>query len=184
MRRGPSGFPTSVVPYGMKVLSAGYPKSGTTSLREACRYLGLVPYMDQRKALNQWYRGGLDLDIAEDFLSGFPFCLAVEWVIEAHPDVKVVLCTREPTGWVRSLRRWMELEVAKGFEIFTEGVKTDADLIRMYEAHNQWVRRVCEERDVPLLDVSWEQGDGWLELCDFLGFEVPERGFPHEMRRS
>lgn len=182
MRRGPSGFPTSASPMGMKVLSAAYPKSGTTSLREACRKLGLVPCMRQELALKQWYRGDLDLEISEDFLSGFPFCLAVDQVIDSHPDVKVVLCTREVSGWVRSLRKWMATEVSKGFEIFTEGLKDDEMLARMYADHNDWVRWVCKEKGASLLEVSWEAGDGWPELCEFLGFDCPDTPFPHEMK--
>lgn len=179
MRRGPSGIADPGPVYGMKVLSAGYPKSGTTSLREACRKLGLVPYMGNSVSLEQWYRGELNFSVKEDFLSGFPWCLEVEGVIEAHPDVKVVLCTREVSGWVRSIRRWMSREIVRGFEIFTEGLKSDEDLARMYVDHNQWVREVCR---VPLLEVSWESGDGWPELCEFLGFDIPEGKFPHEMK--
>lgn len=166
----------------MKVLSAGYPKSGTTSLREACRGLGLVPYMGNERSLHQWYRGELDFSVDEDFLSGFPWCLEIEGVIDHYPGVRVVLCTRDTDRWVGSLVWWMRNRVCRGFEIFTEGLCDDVVLARMYAEHNQWVRGICWEKGVPLLEVDWEKGDGWPELCEFLGFDVPDIGFPHEMR--
>lgn len=166
----------------MKVLSAAYPKSGTTSLREACRKLGLAPYMGNEQSLSQWYRGELDFRVVEDFLSGFPWCLELEGVIDHYPDVRVVLCVRDTDRWIRSLRNWMRRRVCKGFEIFTEGLCDDSVLAGMYRAHNQWVREVCHKREVPLLEVDWEKGDGWAELCGFLGFDIPEIDFPHEMR--
>ena len=31
----------------------------------------------------------------------------------------------------------------------------------------------------PFIELCWEKGDGWAELCGFLGVEAPDAVFPH-----
>ena len=47
-----------------------------------------------------------------------------------------------------------------------------------YEHHNEAVRAYFAGTD-RLLDVCWEEGDGWDELTGFLGLPVPDAPFPH-----
>ena len=47
-----------------------------------------------------------------------------------------------------------------------------------YEQHNEAVEAWFAGRD-DLLVLDLERGDGWQELCAFLGEAVPEAPFPH-----
>jgi hypothetical protein len=49
----------------------------------------------------------------------------------------------------------------------------------VYERRNERIREYFEQRPHDLLVVDWEKGDGWAELCDFLGVDVPDLPFPH-----
>jgi hypothetical protein len=49
----------------------------------------------------------------------------------------------------------------------------------IYERRNQRIREYFEDRPEDLLVVDWEEGDGWIELCDFLDVDVPDLPFPH-----
>jgi hypothetical protein len=56
---------------------------------------------------------------------------------------------------------------------------TPEDLIERYTRHNQEVMDYFQDRPQSLLVVDWENGDGWQELCGFLGREIPREPFPH-----
>ena len=50
----------------------------------------------------------------------------------------------------------------------------------VYQRRNEAIREYFDDRPEDLLIVDWEKGDGWAELCDFLGSEIPSVPFPHE----
>jgi hypothetical protein len=35
-----------------------------------------------------------------------------------------------------------------------------------------------------LLEICWEKGHGWKELCAFLGKDIPKIALPHENKSS
>jgi hypothetical protein len=52
--------------------------------------------------------------------------------------------------------------------------------LEFYERHNRQVREFFARRAPQLLlEVCWENGDGWEVLCKFLGHPVPAGDFPH-----
>jgi hypothetical protein len=61
---------------------------------------------------------------------------------------------------------------------------TQEDLIERYTRHNQEVMDYFQDRPQSLLVVDWENGDGWQELCEFLGREIPREPFPHANKSS
>jgi hypothetical protein len=56
---------------------------------------------------------------------------------------------------------------------------TESQPVGGYERHNADVARHSSDRPRSLLTVNWEAGDGWQELCSFLGLDVPDQPFPH-----
>jgi hypothetical protein len=48
-----------------------------------------------------------------------------------------------------------------------------------YDRHNAEVRAFFGDKQVPLLTMDVTRGQGWAELCEFLGHEAPDRPFPH-----
>jgi len=55
----------------------------------------------------------------------------------------------------------------------------EAELIDRYERHNREVVEYFRDRPQSLLVIDWEKDDGWVELCGFLGRDVPHEPFPH-----
>jgi hypothetical protein len=48
----------------------------------------------------------------------------------------------------------------------------------VYYQHIDQVRSHFASRPHKLLEVCWENGDGWQQICDFLQKEKPEQTFP------
>ena len=46
--------------------------------------------------------------------------------------------------------------------------------IRQYITHNRALSKLPN-----CITLCWEKGDGWNELCEFLGVDVPDKPFPH-----
>jgi hypothetical protein len=101
----------------LKVIGAGYPRTGTTSLKAALNRLGYGPchHMEELFAhpeqIPRWRavaeRGARDWD---SLLAGYASAVdfpAQHWYLEllAHnPGAKVILTVRDPEGWYRSMR--------------------------------------------------------------------------------
>ena len=58
--------------------------------------------------------------------------------------------------------------------------------LEFYENHNFSVRRFFRKHNAEhlLLEISWDSGDGWEELCHFLHEPVPSLPLPHENKGS
>lgn len=101
----------------LEVIGAGYPRTGTTSLKVALNRLGFGPchHMEELFAhpaqIRRWRavaeRGDRDWDsILAGYASAVDFP-AQRWYAEllAHnPGAKVILTVRDPEGWYRSMR--------------------------------------------------------------------------------
>jgi hypothetical protein len=48
----------------------------------------------------------------------------------------------------------------------------------VHQKHIDDVRAYATKQGIPLLEVCFEQGDGWEKLCPFLEKPVPEESFP------
>jgi hypothetical protein len=60
----------------------------------------------------------------------------------------------------------------------------DADIARRrYLSHIQEIRDYFKDRPDDLLEICWENGDGWEKLANFLGKPVPQEPFPHRNKR-
>jgi hypothetical protein len=125
-------------------------------------------------------------------------------LIAAYPEAKVVIAEREPDKWVKSVdttvrasmrsasavsmvaviffdrvffSRWIPMidTIMKG--VFgPKGIDEDDEkLKRIYSALHEEVRQLvpAERR------LEYHLGDGWENLCKFLGKDVPDKPFPH-----
>ncbi|MEM7334090.1 MAG: sulfotransferase family protein [Chloroflexota bacterium] len=115
----------------MILIGAGFPRTGTMSLRAALNELGVGPchhmaaiFMDEKQApLWQAIVDGAEPDfdaIYNDYQSTVdaPGCFYYKELMEKYPDAKVLLSVREPERWYSSvidtiylsylIPRWME----------------------------------------------------------------------------
>lgn len=189
------------MPTELRVIGAGFGRTGTDSMRVALEMLGvgpchhmraLVESPDHKQAWRRFIAGGRP-DWTE-LLGGYGSC--VDWptaqfwpdLIAAFPDAKVVLTWRTAESWwtsfadtilPRLLADTDTEETAPGSQLLARLVfggkpLTRDNCIAAYEAN---VARVRTEVPASRLLV-FPIGAGWQPLCDFLGVPVPEPPFP------
>lgn len=182
-----------------KVFGIGFHKTGTTSLGAALHHLGyrvcdgarpVRRRLGNDRMMDLLHRGELTpiFEVAEAF-EGFEdnpwFCLFRELDVR-FPGSRFILTERDEKAWLDSVvnhfgrsesdfRRW----------IYGVGspVGNERTFLERYRRHNRDVVAHFANRPGDLLRMSFADGDGWAELCGFLGCAVPDRPFPHANRR-
>jgi hypothetical protein len=171
----------------------GLNRTGTTTFGDAAAILGFsrLGWTPQSHFLvKAWQQGDFErlrtVAAGYDVLEDLPWPLAYREMAECYPDARFVLTRR------RSVATWLESQTFHtrneyGMHRVIYGAASAAEapeLYReMYERHVADVRGFFAGSD-RLLEVCWEEGDGWPELCGFLGVPEPaDRPFPHSNSR-
>ena len=186
----------------LKVIGAGFGRTGTTSLKLALERLGFGPCHHMTEVL-QHRAAAVWADAAEgtpqDWEAVFDgYQSAVDWPscdywqeLAAHwPDARIILTLRDPAAWYESTQATifglvpqmltgdgapMERMLLAIQRRHFGGSFTDrAHLIAGYERHNALVRTLAPPGRLLEYDVA----EGWGPLCRFLGVAVPEEPFP------
>ena len=154
-----------------KVFCIGLPKTGTRSICEALRILRYktIHYPKPLGAI-------LGYDAAGDI------SVTVNWKFLDHvyPGSKFILTLRESKTWHRSTARHFA-EYADNpyrqqmFGCFKYKKKAFQDA---YDNHRKMVQKHFRKRANNLLLMNIMTGDGWEQLCPFLGKSIPEEPFP------
>jgi hypothetical protein len=174
-----------------KVFGIGWAKTGTTTLGACLEILG---YSHQGQDLDLVYdveSGHLErifsvvdrFDVFEDW----PWILLYKELDERYPNSKFILTIRDTDRWWRSYQNHVTTRGARsdigqirriiyGFE---DGLQHKQAYIERYERHNAEVLRYFAQRPNDLLVMNWENGDGWAQLCSFLGKPIPKQPLPH-----
>jgi hypothetical protein len=130
----------------MKVIGAGFGRTGTLSLKKALELIGMGPcyHMDEMirfpKHIDVWKAAALKQpvdwnDIFSQYESSldFPASLYYRELLAAYPDAKVILTVREPERWYQSMYdtayTMMELNTPAWFKKYVPQYKRFADLI-------------------------------------------------------
>ena len=175
-----------------KVFGIGLNKTGTTSLRVALKALG-YRHMDRRpRLMRHWRRKETDALIAatreHDSFDDWPWPLIVPDLLEAYgQNARFVLTRRaSPQRWLNSIKHHSERtnpfrhprRAIYGYD-YPHG--REAAYLNVYNRHLKDTRALFASagKSHLLLEVSWDAGDGWRALCDFLGKKSPRRPFPH-----
>jgi Sulfotransferase domain len=191
----------------MRLIGAGLPRTGTTSLREALRYLFDAPVYHMSEALSHpehaptWVAAIQGHPpVWDDFLAGYaagvdtPFSSCWRQLAAAYPDAPVLLSHRASAEvWHRSMSPTV---LARTRDVLATGDDTDptvalfraifddvfTDLDDPADVMAGYERRLAEVRaDIaPERLVEWQPADGWEPICRALGVPVPDRPFPHE----
>ena len=190
----------------LRLIGAGLPRTGTSSLREALRHLLNAPvyHMSEAFAHPEHARTWVaamegDPPEWEDFLAGYaagvdaPFSSCWRDLAAAYPNAPVVLSHRgDPEVWYRSMEatvlpRTREMlarddddPMVALFRVVFRDLFTDVDdRDEITAGYERWLGEVRAEVDPERL-VEWRPGDGWQPICRALGLPVPDRPFPHE----
>lgn len=182
------------------IVGLGLSRTGTTSLGEALRILGIptVHYPHDEELYDELTSGTYQLSILNHFqaivdISVAPFYPQLDRV---YSESKFILTVRDQEEWLHSLERhWprmqARMEQDEQFERFTRFIcacvygswEFSADRFKyVYERHVANVQGYFEGRSDDLLILDICGGDGWEPLCSFFDLPVPSRSFPHANR--
>lgn len=178
-----------------KIFGIGLNKTGTTTLHECGRILGyrctscsrsLLDDVITRRDFTEVKRVVAEYDLFEDW----PWPLIYRDLDQLFPGSKFVLTVRKSEdSWLKSLRshslRTSPVrtcrKLAYGFD-YPHG--HEQEHIDFYNRHNSEVRQYFSNRPDDFIELCWEQGDGFAELCRFLDVEQPDAPLPHANRAS
>nr|ADC96654.1 hypothetical protein [Streptomyces sp. SN-1061M] len=190
----------------MKIIGAGFGRTGTLSVKAALETLGLGPCYHMLTAfeepghLSLWNAVGRGerADWAQLFAGyrstvDWPACDHWETLAREYPDAKILLTVRDPARWYDSFSETLAplwsvesddpelreyLELVRRITVRTFGGRLDdrAHAIAVFEEHNRKVRAAIPAQRLLVYDVR----EGWEPLSTFFGRPVPsDTAFPH-----
>lgn len=171
-----------------KVFGIGFHKTGSTTLETALIELGFdaVGKRDHLFAAidnDEWEI--IDQEVnSHDAFRDMPWPLFYQALDQRYPDSKFILTVRDSRTWLNScLNHYKKAGDPVFSNIYGEGnhfpVGNEDVWLEKYILHNKAVRNYFLGRSKDFLEVDWEKGSGWKELCNFLHQPVPNRAFPH-----
>jgi Sulfotransferase domain len=180
-----------------KVFGLGLNKTGTTTLGRCLKRLGF-DHLSCRRDLLIAYRENRIADVffvvdKYESFEDWPYPLMYRELFDRYgSDAKFILTTRSSSSaWLDSLKHHSLGThpdnhcrlLAYGYN-YPHGYENEH--VEFYNAHNRAVREFFRNRNASsqLVELCWESGQGWRELCEFLGLEPPADDFPHANKRS
>lgn len=189
---------------GLKVIGAGFGRTGTLSLKHALEELGFGPcyhmteLFDKPGADEQWQAiaMGEPVDwntVFEGYQAtvDWPACTFYQELMQAYPEAKVLLTIRDPEKWYEStystiyqvshqnpaLSSHVRMVNAIIWErTFNSKFEHKDYAISVFLRHIEEVKHSVPPEKLLVYDVK----EGWQPLCAFLRVEVPTATpFPH-----
>jgi hypothetical protein len=200
----------------MKVIGAGLPRTGTLSQKVALEMLGFGPCYHMVNVLTnlplskQWEQA-IDGEVDWDEVFGehestvdWPGAFFYRELADAYPDAKVVLSTRDPEAWEKSMidTIWGVIyghspmaHISKAREFVDPDWRAYLQLMsRMWAAQGvfagaelrpgQLAEAIARYQETVQANIPrdrllvWSVQDGWEPLCHFLEVDVPDAQFP------
>ncbi len=192
----------------MKIIGAGFSRTGTMSLKAALEQLGYPCYHMEEVATNI-KRGHAEIwvnalsqpdDVDWDgLLHGYeaitdaPGCFFYEELMKAYPEAPVILTLRDGEGWWNSFEKLYRVNHRLRFLTFLPFVR---DFYALFAAilDHALDGDISKENGIAAFErhnqavkdavpserlLVYSVSEGWEPLCAFLDEEVPEVPFPH-----
>ncbi len=187
----------------LKVIGAGYGRTGTKSLQDALEMLGLGPCYHMVEVFKNpqafdWWAEAADDPAHADWGKIFAgYNSTVDWpnatyyreLADAYPEAKVILTERDADEWFDSTQAtiFARMPTERGAtepmprmmskvvcELFDYRMHDREHCTAVYKAHNAKVREVIPADRLLVYHVS----QGWGPLCAFLGVPEPTEAVP------
>jgi len=191
----------------LKIVGAGFGRTGTRSLKEALEILGFGPchhmmevFVHPETQAPFWDRVALGQPFKwEEGLGGYnsacdwPSCTFYKELAEYYPQSKVILSLRDSKSWYKSVANTIMPAMTQPKEgaggprlpgIFAPKLIGERTFNNDFsEAHMIAVyeRHNEEVKRVIPKDrlLVFEAKDGWEKLCPFLGVPIPDKPYPN-----
>jgi hypothetical protein len=177
----------------MKVFGTGLQRTGTSSLTRALNTVGI-----RTRQFPKPLYGDIHHEIINRFngFTDFPIPLLYRSLDTAYPGSKFIHTIRDEVSWLKSVE-WLFTVGAVKFnwdkhEIFSR-VHTDfygtaafdaERFLARYRAYNEEVQAYFASRTADFLVIELAAGDGYEQICPFLGVTIPATPFPHNNRQQ
>jgi len=172
----------------VKVIGAGFGRTGTASLQSALETLGFVPCYHMYEVFEHpqhadfweaaWRGERVDWD---SILGGYeasvdwPACTFYEQLMEKHPEAKVLLSVRDPEQWYESMRSTIyELNKLSGRSPFS---RLGLALLSLFKFGTFTIRplQIAEELDEDTFEGKFEDKHHAIEVFNRHNEEVKRR---------
>ena len=189
----------------LKVIGAGFGRTGTMSLKTALEMLGFAPchhmveVFQHPEQVPYWDRAARDEKVNwDEVFAGYeaacdwPSCSYYKELADFYPNAKVILSLRDPKSWYKSVASTIMPSMKKPvpgqagpllpgvFGPLRIGDKTfgfDFSEEHMIDVFERHNAEV--KRTIPPERLLvFEAKDGWGPLCRFLGAKVPDAPYP------
>ncbi len=176
---------------GTKIFGIGLNKTGTTTLNKCGQILGyqtlsckrdLLEDVVLRNDFSQIIKWVERYDLFEDW----PWPLIYRNLDQMFPGSKFVLTIRKDSQiWLKSLKKHSlsthpHLHCRKLAYGYNYPHSNEKFFIEFYNNHNNQVRNYFKGRENDFIELCWEKGNGWDDLCEFLNVKTPNVPLPHE----
>jgi hypothetical protein len=180
-----------------KVFGLGLSKTGTSSLGEALKILGIKTkhYPHDRKTLAELKSGNYRLSVLEEYqgIVDIPVAPYFAQLDRIYPNSKFILTVRDEDSWLRSIETHLcsqsgRMNKNPQYKEFAQfiwacvygSLEFNKDrFLFVYDTHVRNVQDYFRHRPEDLLTLDICGGDGWEKLCAFLGLSIPKARFPH-----
>jgi hypothetical protein len=175
----------------MKIFGVGLNKTGTKTLSHCLKTLGFKHKSYDFSLLQQAKMGNIQPLINEvklyDSFEDWPYPLYFQQLDEEFSNSKFILTYRSsPEVWLKSLELYsLGRDPQKGMISRTLAYgypypQCNRDyFLRFYQNHIIKVKNYFSKRPLDLLEICWENGDGYEKLCSFLNKSILNQSVPH-----
>jgi len=191
----------------IKVIGAGFGRTGTLSLKFALEKLGYDKCYHMLEVYGNPGHTDVWLQAAQGqmpdwnaLFAGYqatvdwPSCNFWQAQMQTYPDAKVILTRRDPQQWYTSVMNTIwpatQASMARGAPAARQGAEMACALIwdgifagRMDD--RDWVIECYEAHNAKVIDtvpperlLIYEPGQGWAPLCAFLDVAIPDEPYP------
>ncbi len=183
----------------LKIIGAGFGRTGTESMRMALNLLGLGPCHHMHEVtsnpeqLKLWRAKAAGEDIPwsvlfDGYRSTVDWPSAYYWreLIDVYPDAKVLLTTRTAESWYKSINKTIFQVLRKNDDkgmigdvlirrgTFDERIEEEDHVLDVFRRHEAEVKATVPADRLLVYPV----GSGWEPLCEFLGVPIPDQDYP------
>ena len=190
----------------LKIIGASFGRTASLSLKKALEILGYKNCYHMSEVVTKpehselWLRAWKREFIWDDIFDGYQ--AAVDWpvaafwpqLMEAYPEAKIILSTREPEAWYESAKNTIFKSMDEGInsknqeirkrilmakEIIVDGTFNGKlnDKKHCIKIYNENIARCKKEVDSDRL-ITFNPKDGWDSLCKQLACPIPNVDYP------